>query len=301
MFDDMGGEIIEFPTDWRPDQDTVESRQAFFEDLLSSIEIPEPDVQPVHSEDSNDDPTDKIAVLDEDIEDEDGGEIVDLQFDDFDQKEGSEISAETRPTLHPSIIDRVEREIDNQDESIPNYLNETLPTPVPDYLKDTIPTPIRQFGDRELDGMQLSDEAYSHGSTYSELTYACVLAPKLPQHHLVGELASFLNRCVIQVGKAFGWQLKHLAIRPNYLHWVISIPPGSSPGYMVRIMRDHTSHRVFTQFPLFTQDNLTGDFWASGYLIVNGKYPLSHQLVEDFINKIRRRQTQPHHHSLTDI
>jgi REP element-mobilizing transposase RayT len=106
---------------------------------------------------------------------------------------------------------------------------------------------------------------------------------------------------VIQVGKAFGWQLEHLSVRPNYLHWVIAMPPGTSPGYMVRIMRDHASHRIFNQFPGLAQENQTGDFWAAGYLIVNGKYPLSHQLVEDFIGKIRMRQAQSHHHSLTDF
>jgi REP element-mobilizing transposase RayT/ActR/RegA family two-component response regulator len=310
LLDGASDEFIEFPTDWRPDQGAAESRHAFFEDLLSTVEIIEPDGQPVHPEDIEDIPqenaadndfTEKVAIPEELPEAGEDEDHPDLEVGVSPYKDEAGLQDGTRPTLHPSIVERAGLDTQTQDGVVPNYLIETLPTPMPDYLKDTVPTPTRFYSGKFRGDQNLDDEINHRDSAYSQLTYACVLAPKLLYHHLVGDLATFLNRCVIQVGKAFGWQLEHLAIRPNYLHWVIAIPPGSSPGYMVRIMRDHTSHRVFSQFPHFARENITGDFWASGYLIVNGKYPLSHQLVEDFITKIRDRQDQPHHHSLTDI
>jgi len=38
--------IVKFPSDWRPDQDVAEGRQAFFEELLSHVEIPDPEGLP---------------------------------------------------------------------------------------------------------------------------------------------------------------------------------------------------------------------------------------------------------------
>ena len=56
-----------------------------------------------------------------------------------------------------------------------------------------------------------------------DLAYACVLIPRLPEHHLSGVLAGLLNVEVMRLCLAFGWRLEHLAIRPQYLQWVVSV------------------------------------------------------------------------------
>ncbi len=316
---DFDEELIEFPADWRPDQEIAEGRQAFFEDLLSSVDIPDPDGRPTPSNNLDDDSI--INLDDADHPNNQDGATLDVSTQkmgpqgklkntfaknenpdtmtgDSLKEGGSDVQGDSRGSVHPSIIEREQFEAGALDGSVPHYLMETLATPIPDYQMDTIPTPTRGSGEKFHAGQIPDGKFQPLNSVYPELTYACVLVPKLSQHLLIGDLAAFLNRCVVQVGKAFGWQLEHLAIRPSYLHWVTALPPGTSPGHMVRIMRDHASHRVFTQFPRLAHENPSGDFWASGYLIVNGKFPLSHQLVDDFINKTRVRQGQPHNHSL---
>jgi REP element-mobilizing transposase RayT len=326
ILEEIEQEIVPFPSDWRPDPEIADSRQSFFEDLLSSVEIPEPDGKPIDSADDPPDNADKTVLNQEDVaadspvlerRDVDFGATprtmspadttrveepsrIEIQSEDKSVLEDIS-SEETLSTAKPSSRDQAELEDNAQEGSVPTYLLETLATPLPDYLRDTLPTPIQRQGRRSQEHQELARHPQSDKSAYSQLTYACVLVPKRSGHHLVGDLAIFINRCVVQVGKAFGWQLEHLAVRPNYLHWVIAIPPGISPGYMVRIMRDHASHRIFSQFPNLARENRTGDFWASGYLIVNGKYPLSDELVEDFIKKIRVRQVQPQSYSLTDL
>lgn len=301
---DLEDEIIEFPADWRPDAEIAEGRQAFFEELLSAVEIPEPDGRPAPAEgppgdlsgnavgpdlpkykagDALDDSTQKVALHKE--------RVNGSAKNDHPETLTGGLHEEPMVTVHPSIIERDEITPQTLDGSVPNYLMETLPTQVPDYLMETIPTPAR-ISSKTFQAGDLDNGYQTFNSVYPQLTYACVLLPRLPQHHLIGDLATFLNRCVVQVCKAFGWQLEHLSVRPNYLHWVTVIPPGTSPGHMVRIMRDHASHRIFTQFPQLSRENASGDFWAMGYLIVNGKYPLSHHLVEDFITKTRLRQGQ---------
>jgi REP element-mobilizing transposase RayT len=160
---------------------------------------------------------------------------------------------------------------------------------------DTQPTPMlikkREKATDEIRIENLDPVNYA----LHNLTYACVLLPRLPQHYLVGELATFLNQWVIQLCLAFGWRLEHLAIRPNYFHWVSVVQPDISPAHMVQNLREHLSKRIFVRFPCLASENPSGDFWALGYLIINGRDPLPYRLVEDFINETRYRQGSSRH------
>lgn len=122
------------------------------------------------------------------------------------------------------------------------------------------------------------------------LTYACVLIARMPEHHLTGEVASLLSDLVTQISVAFGWRLEHLSIRPDFFLWMVNVPPSTSPGYLMRIIRQHTSRRLFAEVPRLMEDNPSGDFWAPGYLIMSGPQLPPTQLVRDFISDTRKRQ-----------
>jgi REP element-mobilizing transposase RayT/DNA-binding response OmpR family regulator len=122
------------------------------------------------------------------------------------------------------------------------------------------------------------------------LTYACVLIPRFPHHYLTGAIATRLADWINNMSVAFGWRLEHLSIRPEYMQWMINVPPNTSPGYLMRTVRQHTSRRMFVEFPRLEEDNPSRDFWAHGYLIMNGTHPPPAQLVKDFIHNTRKRQ-----------
>ncbi|MGC1379085.1 MAG: transposase [Anaerolineales bacterium] len=122
------------------------------------------------------------------------------------------------------------------------------------------------------------------------LTYACLLVPRFDHHHLVGDAADRLTEWVPQVCIAFGWRLEHLAVRPEYLQWVVRVPPSTAPGYLMRIVRQQTSERLFNEFARFKTDNPSGDFWAPGYLIMGSSQPHPQKLVRDFVHQTRERQ-----------
>ena len=124
------------------------------------------------------------------------------------------------------------------------------------------------------------------------LTYACLLVPRFSSHHLVGDLSESLNEWLPNVSVAFGWRLEFLAIRPEYLQWVANVQPNTSPGYLMRTMRQQTSEKIFSAFPPYKKENPSGDFWAPGYLIMGGTQPHPPQLVRDYIRQIRQRQGQ---------
>jgi REP element-mobilizing transposase RayT len=122
------------------------------------------------------------------------------------------------------------------------------------------------------------------------LTYACVLIPRLPEHHLTGDLASQLSDWVTHICLAFGWRLEHLSVRPDYFQWIVNVPPTTTPGYFMRIIRRHTSRRLYAEFPNLKERNPSGDFWAPGYLIMSGSQSTPGHLVQDFIQQTRERQ-----------
>ncbi|MCE7860970.1 MAG: hypothetical protein DYG86_14435 [Chloroflexi bacterium CFX2] len=122
------------------------------------------------------------------------------------------------------------------------------------------------------------------------LTYACLLIPRFSSHYLTGDLSDNLSEWLPNICIAFGWRLEYLAVRPEYLQWVVNVQPNTSPGHLMRIMRQQTSEKIFSQFPRVKKENPSGDFWAPGYLIMGGSQPHPPQLVRDYIRTTRQRQ-----------
>jgi REP element-mobilizing transposase RayT len=124
------------------------------------------------------------------------------------------------------------------------------------------------------------------------LTYACLLVPRFSAHYLTGDLSDQVGEWLPNICIAFGWRLEYLSVRPEYLQWVVNVQPNTSPGYLMRIMRQQTSEKIFSEFPRMKKENPSGDFWAPGYLIMGGTQPHPQQLVRDYIRQTRQRQGQ---------
>ena len=122
------------------------------------------------------------------------------------------------------------------------------------------------------------------------LDYACLLVPRFTQHLLVGDLSVSLSDWVHEICIAYGWRLEYMSVRPEHLLWIVNVPPATSPGHLMRILRQHTSEKIFSEFPRFKKENPSGDFWALGYLIMGGSQPPPAQLIRDFIAQTRQRQ-----------
>ncbi len=122
------------------------------------------------------------------------------------------------------------------------------------------------------------------------LDYACLLIPRLPSHFLKGDLAERLREWVPTLCVAFAWRLEYLSVNPEYLQWIVNVPPTSAPGYIIRIVRQHISEKIFNEFPRVKDENPSGEFWAPGYVLMGGNHPHPAQLVKDFIQQTRLQQ-----------
>lgn len=160
--------------------------------------------------------------------------------------------------------------------------------PAPGELDETRPQGRIELPGSDLTVGSIALEPITAGVYH--LVYACLLVPRFANHFLTGDMADKLSEWMPIVCVAFGWRLEYVAVRPEYLQWVANVPPNTSPGYLMRVMRQQISDKIFSAFPRLKRDNPSGDFWAPGYLIMGGSQPHPPQLVKDYIRQIRQRQ-----------
>jgi REP element-mobilizing transposase RayT len=130
-------------------------------------------------------------------------------------------------------------------------------------------------------------------STWHRLSYALVLLPRLPQHFITGDLSDQMAGTIQRLSLSFGWRLEHLAVRPEYLLLVVTLPPDISPEALVMDLKKYTSLWIFDDFPRLGRENPSGDFWAPGYLLITATQPPNHQVLRTFIEQTRRVQGMP--------
>jgi REP element-mobilizing transposase RayT len=205
-----------------------------------------------------------------------------------------QFSRESSPAVHTNDLlvsnqnadQTVEHVVEDFDATMPSKSRQRPETPVrrpmPGELDETRPHSITEVAGRVM------LEPISPG--LYNLTYACLLVPRFSNHYLTGDMADRVSEWLPQICIAFGWRLEYLAVRPEYVQWVLNVPPATSPGYLMRIIRQQTSEKIFVEFPKLKRENPSGDFWAPGYLIMGGTQPHPPQLVKDYIKQTRTRQ-----------
>lgn len=127
-------------------------------------------------------------------------------------------------------------------------------------------------------------------TNWHHLSVALALLPRLPQHFITGDLSDQMSGVIQRLSLAFGWRLEHLAIRPEYLLLVVTLPPETAPESVVKHLKSYTSAWIFDDFPRFARENPSGEFWAPGYLLISAIQPPSHQVIRKFIEQTRRVQ-----------
>lgn len=206
----------------------------------------------------------------------------------------SQYSRESSPAIrvdqllvpNQNLEETVEHVVHDFDATMPSHSHPRPETPVrrpmPGELDETRPHSITEVASRVM------LEPIQPG--LYNLTYACLLVPRFSSHYLTGDISERLSEWLPQICIAFAWRLEFLAVRPEYMQWMVNVPPSTSPGYLMRIMRQQTSEKIFAEFVRLKRENPSGDFWAPGYLIMSGTQPHPPQLVKDYIKQTRTRQ-----------
>ena len=278
LFDDVPPPI---PDDWLPDEQPTAERKGFLEELITDTPPMDKDAAAaVLDLESNEFDAELAAVLDEAFNEE---ELLEDKTgrEESGKASGVPASLEEAPLLeYDAEVTQVATPAASAVDTLPHDFEPVFPSEIDDTI------PARGFGQSRKQLTEFEGESPALVS----LTYSCVLLPRLTEHHLTGELAAHLSDLTTQLCVAFGWRLEQLSIRPDYLYWMVNVPPNTSPGYLMRIMRQHTSQRLFADFPSLEDSNPSGDFWAPGYLILSGDDIPPPSLIKDFIHQTRERQ-----------
>ena len=123
-----------------------------------------------------------------------------------------------------------------------------------------------------------------------EVSYTCLLLPRSKSHSLSDELTDYLKTNLEHIAVSFGWSLDFLSIKPEYLQWVIRVPPSTSTTYVIQVVRKQLSQKIFMKFPQYKNDDQSDDFWAPGYLIFWGSQPHPPEIIQRYIDQTRRQQ-----------
>lgn len=123
-----------------------------------------------------------------------------------------------------------------------------------------------------------------------EMSYACLLIPRDPEHLLTGKVAEFVQRSIQNVCIAFGWQLMQVQVQPEFFQWVVSAKVGTPPSKCIHMIREETSKGILAAFRQFRTSDDFADFWAPGYLVLVGDEPHPARIIQEFIKLTRQQQ-----------
>lgn len=124
-----------------------------------------------------------------------------------------------------------------------------------------------------------------------EISYACLLIPRFPDHRLQGDVEEELRELMKDTCLETGWTLDYLAIQPEYLQWIVRARGSTSPYGIMQVFRGRTSRAILEDFPLLTQRGPMHDFWAPGCIMIPHQEPHPLARVREFISLTRRQQT----------
>lgn len=121
-------------------------------------------------------------------------------------------------------------------------------------------------------------------------SYVCLLAPRFEEHLIIGDLSDWLSIWMKDICISFGWHLKFIDIKPEYLHWIMSVSINSSPMQLMKIIRRETSSKILDEFPRIRIKNLSKDFWSPWQFVRVGQVPCHQSTIQEILEDIRKHQ-----------
>jgi REP element-mobilizing transposase RayT len=123
-------------------------------------------------------------------------------------------------------------------------------------------------------------------------SFTVVLVPRQAHQKLTGKISASISEWIQQIAASLGWQIEHLAVRPDHVLWVSTVPAQTLPENQVSLVCQYTSMRMNQVFPEVMKDNPAGDFWISEPFIRASIQPPAPQELRHYIQGIRR-QSKP--------
>jgi REP element-mobilizing transposase RayT len=124
----------------------------------------------------------------------------------------------------------------------------------------------------------------------TDISYTCFLIPCSPFYQLSGDLAKLIPEWLHQICAPYNWEIEFITVDPNYLQWGLRLIRSTQAGQFMQKIRHETSELILSTFEHIRDNNLTNNFWASGYLVILGTRPNPKEMIEQYICLSRRQK-----------
>jgi REP element-mobilizing transposase RayT/CheY-like chemotaxis protein len=235
-------ELLAISMDWHSDKDVPEEQQNLLKDLLTAEDIP----------------SDEIREFEQQIFPNETEDAIPNKQGDSVPTSAENSSADELPKELP--LSETKTEAAAQVPLAPAEEQPLAPAMATSSERSEEPAQEIDIAKDPTEGLNF-DDLEPETASMVNITYTCVLIPRLPEHHLVGDLAEALSRWVYELSIAFGWRLDHLSVRPNYLHWRAISSPDYAPAHIVLDMKKRTSERIFDKYSRFETANPNARFY----------------------------------------
>lgn len=122
------------------------------------------------------------------------------------------------------------------------------------------------------------------------ISYTCFLIPSSPSQQLTGEVVEALPKWLSAICASFEWKLEFVKVTPDYFQWALSVLPAVPTGNILQQVRSRTSELILANDSHFKDTAGSESFWATGYLILSGVQPHPKEIVDRYIQIIRKQQ-----------
>ena len=96
------------------------------------------------------------------------------------------------------------------------------------------------------------------------IAYHIVWIPKYRRKILRGRITETLRKSIEEKARELNAEIVALAVMPDHIHLIVSVPPSISPSELVRHLKGYTARRLGEEYPWLRK---RGHIWARGYWV----------------------------------
>jgi len=98
-----------------------------------------------------------------------------------------------------------------------------------------------------------------------------------------------LKTALRRICRERGYRIEQLRVMPNYIHFLISVPPRIAPAEVVKHLKGVSARRLLNEYPELRKKLVRGHLWTSTYYVASVG-AASDDEVLSYVESQRRRR-----------
>lgn len=99
------------------------------------------------------------------------------------------------------------------------------------------------------------------------------------------EVRKYVEEILRRIGEEFGFEMDTMEVAEDHVHLFLSIPPRSSVGKAVGILKSISASRMFSRYPWLRNQFWSGHLWEDGYCVRSVGDHVTAQIIRWYIKR----------------